>query len=201
LALALANSCNYFFSELSTRLSSATLTHWFEVFGFGLAGEQAAPGEVQIPDKPRGKALASLGDQGVTATPAQVLMAYSAIAAHGRIFDLTLPGQRKAPTLDRMVSLQKNTSDVLIEGLRNCVNFGSCRAAAVPGVSVAGKTGTAPSQDGSHVTHAWFVGYAPVEAPEVAIVVFLSRGTGGANAAPLASQILQHYFARKKHKP
>ena len=201
LALALANSCNYYFSELSTRLSSAALTHWFEVFGFGVAGEEAVPGEVQIPDRPKGKALASLGDQGVTATPAQVLMAYSAIAAQGQIFHLILPGQRKASTLDRVVTLQRNTSEVLIEGLRDCVKFGSCRAAAVPGVSVAGKTGTAPALDGSRVTHAWFVGYAPVEAPEVAVVVFLTRGTGGANAAPLASQILQRYFASKKYTP
>ena len=73
LAEALANSCNYFFSELSTRLSSSALAHWYGVFGFGAAGEEAAPGEVLIPDKPRGKALAALGEQGVTATPAQVL--------------------------------------------------------------------------------------------------------------------------------
>src|SRR5208282_6671904 len=46
LAEALANSCNYFFSELSTRLSSSALAHWYGVFGFGAAGEEAAPGEV-----------------------------------------------------------------------------------------------------------------------------------------------------------
>ncbi len=74
---------------------------------------------------------------------------------------------------------------------------GSCRAAAVPGVAVAGKTGTAPALDGSHVTHAWFVGYAPADAPEVALVVFLKRGTGGADAAPLAAQILQPVFRPK----
>ncbi len=45
---ALANSCNYFFSELSARLSSAALAHWYAVFGFGAAGEEAAPGEVRI---------------------------------------------------------------------------------------------------------------------------------------------------------
>src|ERR1039457_3076549 len=49
---ALANSCNYFFSELSTRVSSSALSHWYGVFGFGAAGEEEAPGEVQIPDKP-----------------------------------------------------------------------------------------------------------------------------------------------------
>ncbi len=197
LAEALANSCNYFFSELSTRLSSSALAHWYGVFGFGVAGEEAAPGEVLIPDKPRGKALAALGEQGVTATPAQVLSAYSAIAADGQVFGLIMPGQRKAPSLDRVVPLKENTFEVLEEGLTHCVDEGSCHAAAVPGVNVAGKTGTSPALDGSHVTHAWFVGYAPVEAPEVALVIFLKRGTGGATAAPLAGQILRKYFATK----
>ena len=201
LAGALANSCNYFFSELSTRLSAPALAHWYAAFGFGAAGEDGSPGEVGIPDKPREKALAALGEQGVTATPAQVLLAYSAIATRGKIFRLIMPGQRKAPSLDRVVPLRKSTFAVLTEGLLDCVQGGSCHAAAVPGVTVAGKTGTAPALDGSHVTHAWFVGYAPVDAPEVALVVFLKRGTGGADAAPLAARILKQYFAQKPHTP
>jgi peptidoglycan glycosyltransferase len=110
-----------------------------------------------------------------------------------------MPGQHKAPSLDRVVPLKDGTLAVLTEGLRDCVKTGTCRAAAVPGISIAGKTGTAPALDGSHVTHAWFVGYAPVAAPEVAVVVFLKHGTGGANAAPLAAQILRQYFAQKPH--
>lgn len=201
LAEALANSCNYFFSELSTRLSSSELAHWYGAFGLGAAGENTLPGEVQIPDRPRGKALAVLGEQGVTATPAQLLQAYSAIAMHGQIFELILPTQRKAPNLESEVTLHESTFSVLREGLRGCVTNGSCHAAAVPGVSVAGKTGTAAALDGSKVTHAWFVGYAPADKPELAIVVFLKRGTGGANAALLAGQIIRRYFAQKPPKP
>jgi cell division protein FtsI/penicillin-binding protein 2 len=201
LAEALANSCNYFFSELSTRLSSSVLAHWYAVFGFGPAGEEASPGEVVIANKPRDKALAALGEQGVTATPEQVLLAYSAIAMHGKIFRLIMPGQHKAPSLDRVVTLRDSTFAVLRQGLRDCVKTGSGHAAAVPGVPVAGKTGTAPALDGSRVTHAWFVGYAPVEAPEVALVIFLKRGTGGADAAPLAARILKQYFAQNSHTP
>jgi cell division protein FtsI/penicillin-binding protein 2 len=201
LAEALANSCNYFFAEVSARLSSPVLAHWYAAFGFGSAGEDATPGEVRIPDSPRGRALAALGDMGVTATPAQVLLAYSAIAMHGQVFRLIMPGQRKAPSLDRVLPLQKNTLAVLTEGLRDCVTNGSGHAAAVAGVSVAGKTGTAPALDGSRVTHAWFVGYAPADAPEVAVVIFLKRGTGGADAAPLAARIFKQYFAGKPHTP
>lgn len=201
MAEALAQSCNYFFSELSARLSAAALAHWYGVFGFGAAEEGEAAGEVDIPDKPRGKALAALGDSGVTATPAQVLLAYSAIAMHGNVFSLIMPGQQKAPSLDRVVTLHDRTFAVLARGLRDCVAHGSCQAAAIPGVSVAGKTGTAPAQDGSRVTHAWFVGYAPAESPQVAVVILLDHGTGGANAAPMAARILAHYFASKRHTP
>jgi len=201
LSAALANSCNYFFSELNARLSSPVLAHWYAVFGFGGAGTEALPGEVVIRDKPRERALAVLGEQGVTATPAQVLLAYSAMATQGNVFRLILPERHEAPSLERVVRLRKSTFAVLTEGLRDCVKVGTCRAAAVPGVAVAGKTGTAPALDGSQVTHAWFVGYAPVEAPEIALVVFLQRGTGGADAAPLAAQILSRYFAQKALVP
>jgi len=197
LATALANSCNYFFSEVSARLSSSALAHWYATFGFGVAGEDALPGEVRIRDNAREKALAALGMQGVTATPAQLLLAYSAIATQGREFRLMAPGQHSAPSLACLVPLKKTTFAVLSEALRECVQHGMCQGAAVPGVSVAGKTGTAAALDGSRATHAWFVGYAPAGSPEVAVVVFLKRGTGGATAAPLAGQILKQYFAEK----
>ncbi len=201
LAEALANSCNYFFAEVGARLSSPALAHWYAEFGFGFAGEDAAPGEVRIPDKPRERVLAALGEKGVTATPAQVLLAYSAIAMQGQVFRLIMPGQHMAPSLDRVVAVRQSTLAVLEEGLRGCVEKGSGQAAAVAGVSVAGKTGTAQALDGSHVTHAWFVAYAPAEAPEVALVIYLKRGTGGADAAPLAARILKYYFAHNNHTP
>jgi cell division protein FtsI/penicillin-binding protein 2 len=201
LANALANSCNYFFSELSTRLSPSILAHWYATFGFGARGQEASHGEVIIPEKPEEKALAALGERGITATPSQLLLAYSAVAEQGKMFDLIMPGQHKTPRVNRVISLQKKTLMVLTEGLRDCVEAGSCHAAAIQGLDVAGKTGTGSALDGSGVTHAWFVGYAPADAPEIALVIFLKRGTGGASAAPLAAQILREYFADKPHTP
>lgn len=200
LAGALANSCNYFFSELSTRLPSAVLAHWFASFGFGSgdpAGGDTGSGQVRIGEGAKEKALAALGEQGLTATPAQVLLAYSAVATQGKMFRLIKPGRQTAPALARIVPLHPGTFAVLGEGLHQCVQNGLCRGAAVEGVPVAGKTGTAAARDGSGATHAWFVGYAPADSPEVALVVFLERGTGAGTAAPLAGRILQQYFARK----
>jgi cell division protein FtsI/penicillin-binding protein 2 len=198
---AFANSCNYFFSEVGARTSAASLAYWYSTFGFGVAGEAASPGEVNIPDNAKGRALAAIGEQGVTATPAQVLLAYSAIAEHGNVFSLILPTQHRAPSLDRVISLKPSTYALLTQAMRDCVTSGTCRAAGVPGIKVAGKTGTAPTSDGSRVTHAWFVGFAPADVPEVALVIFLQRGTGSVNAAPLAAQIFKQYFDEKHPAP
>jgi len=200
LASALAYSCNYFFAELSARLTAAALARWYTAFGFGqpldCLGTRHAAGLVSLGESEEAKARASLGESGILVTPAQLLLAYSAVATGGSVFRLRLPdGQTKrAPQVSRRVRLHPQTLDTLRAGLLRCVESGTCRGAAVPGVAVAGKTGTATARGGSH---AWFVGYAPAEKPEVAIVVFLEHGTGAMDAAPLAGQILRGYFARK----
>ncbi len=206
LAAALANSCNYFFAELSQRLSAAALTHWYAAFGFGtpapVEGILAPSGEIRVGARPRQRALAALGERTITATPAQLLLAYSAVATRGseyRLQDSSTP--LKNPVLLRAVPLRAETLDVIRRGLEECVHSGMCRQAALPGVRVAGKTGTASALDGSGVTHAWFVAYAPAESPEIALVVFLERGTGARDAAPLAGEILKHYFATNHHQP
>jgi peptidoglycan glycosyltransferase len=78
------------------------------------------------------------------------------------------------------------------------VNSGTGRAAAIPGVQVAGKTGTAElvstadiAQDPNNTT-AWFVCFAPAANPKVAVAVMLpNAGQGGASAAPIAKKVLQ----------
>ncbi len=200
LASALADSCNYFFTTLSVHLPSAALAHWYTVFGFGSpvdgVGSTANPGEVRIGESATARARAALGEGTVLATPAQVLLAYAAIATRGAVFRLRqLRGERRnSPLLLRRVHLRPGSFEVLAAGLEECVRSGIGQAAAVPGVRVAGKTGTATALDGSGTTYAWFVGYAPVDAPEIAWVVFLECGTGARDAAPLAGQILKHYF-------
>ncbi len=83
--------------------------------------------------------------------------------------------------------------------MRQSVTSGVARNAGVSGVSVAGKTGTAEfgaiRADGTYETHGWFAGYAPADDPEVAVVVFLQRGSGGNDASPAAARILDYYFS------
>lgn len=207
LTLALANSCNYFFAALSARVSPASLAHWYSVFGFGSPeigpGLSSTAGKVHVGTEAAEKAKAAVGEATILASPAQLLLAYSAVANQGGVYSLWQPRARRSssPThLLRRIKLKQQTLGLLAAGLEACVLSGTGQAAAVPGIRVAGKTGTATALDGSQATHAWFVGYAPAEDPQVALVVFLERGTGAHDAAPLAGKILKCYFALKSEK-
>lgn len=197
---ALANSCNYFFTLVSLRLNEESLLHWYSVFGFGTPvefdGGAVSLGDVRLARGARQKALEAIGERNVVATPAQVLEAYELIANHGTAWGLyTGRVRRRRAVPFRRITLEPSTYSSIMRGLVECVQTGTCHAAAVPDVEVAGKTGTASALDGSGATHAWFVGFAPAKKPRIALVVFLERGTGEHTAAPLAGQLLRYYFA------
>jgi cell division protein FtsI/penicillin-binding protein 2 len=84
--------------------------------------------------------------------------------------------------------------------MREVVRSGTGTAAAIPGVDVAGKTGTAelrPNSSDPRDADAWFVAFAPAEHPKVAVAVMLvGAGFGGTAAAPVARQVLQAALAR-----
>ena len=201
---ALANSCNYFFVALSDRLRADSLTHGYAQFGFGDVMEagnaDVSVGTVSVSDSPAAKARAVLGESPAVVTPAQLLSVYSTVATRGAAYRLRRPSASKGPpAIQRRIKLQAATWKTLVQGLEECVRSGTGQAAAVEGVRVAGKTGTATVNRGG-ASHAWFVGFAPVDSPEVALVVFLVRGTGARDAAPLAGRILGHYFALKSRR-
>jgi peptidoglycan glycosyltransferase len=71
---------------------------------------------------------------------------------------------------------------------------GSGRAARIPGIDVAGKTGTAQTPDAPD--HNWFIGFAPAGNPKIAVAVFVRNGggTGGDVSAPIAHDVIQAYL-------
>jgi peptidoglycan glycosyltransferase len=76
------------------------------------------------------------------------------------------------------------------------VRRGTGTAAALPGVTVAGKTGTATNSSGR--AHAWFVAFAPAEAPRVALAIVVENaGYGGTISAPIARNVLRVALARR----
>jgi cell division protein FtsI/penicillin-binding protein 2 len=109
-----------------------------------------------------GQQLQALGRRNVTVTPNDLLLAYHALAG-------------RAPR-------------AILEGLEGAVEYGTGQRAAVPGVRVAGKTGTA---SGNAV---WFAGFAPSRSPRVIAVVLTGGRSGGGDAAPIAGKLLAKYL-------
>ena len=149
-----------------------------------------------------------IGQGYVAATPLQMLRAVTAIANGGRLVRPHVARELRDSHGNLLKSLEfpdQGTVPVSAEnlatvraGMRRSVTDGVAKAAAVANVAVAGKTGTAEFGTtlvgGRHTTHGWFVGFAPYDNPQIAVVVFVQRGSGGADASPAAAQIIDYYF-------
>jgi penicillin-binding protein 2 len=101
------------------------------------------------------------------------------------------------PRETRTLNISNEVWELIREGLYRCVNVpgGTALSARVPGIDVAGKTGTAQNPHGRD--HAWFVGFAPKDNPTIAICVLVENaGFGGAVAAPIAGLCIEKYIYR-----
>jgi penicillin-binding protein 2 len=93
------------------------------------------------------------------------------------------------------VKISEHAWELVREGMRRVVMApgGTGAASRIPGIEVAGKTGTAQNPHGK--SHAWFVGFAPFEDPKIAICVLVENvGYGGAFAAPIAGLCMEKYL-------
>ncbi len=111
-------------------------------------------------------------------------------------------GQPRVP-----LDLPHDSYLAIVDGLERVVGVGTAKTARIEGVRIAGKTGTAQiKKDGQNLNVAWFVCFAPVENPEVAIAIALEGGEpdveygGGRHSAPVAKAVLQEYFAKKERR-
>ena len=136
----------------------------------------------------------AIGQGYLQVTPIQALVMVAAVATNGQIYkphladkiDGVKVAERNAKTID----MRSENWQLVKQGLDQVVNTekGTGRLARVAGLHIAGKTGTA--QSGKGEDHAWFVGFAPVENPKIALVVFLEHGGhGGISAAKLAGSV------------
>lgn len=172
---ALAYSCNDFFATFGERLTAVELRTIFQQMGFaspsGLVKSEAV-GSVQLARTDEERQLQAIGEGEMRVTPLEMLEAY------------------------RKLALRRNDVQIsdaeysVFAGLEAGTDYGMARLAAVKGVKVAGKTGTARTDRGAW-SNAWFAGFAPAEKPQVAVVVFLEKGAGPGDAAPLAAEIIR----------
>lgn len=204
---AFAVSCNSVFAPLGVRVGARRLVAMAQRFGFdhpvGIPGaaEPTIPQANQI-----GSSLdvgsSAIGQGKVQASALEMTDVAATIAMHGR---------RPLPTLrvsahGRFVHVASARVAGLVQRMMIAVvQYGTGYAAAIPGVTVAGKTGTAeirssknPNQPNPKNTDAWFVGYAPAGAPRiVAGGLFTASGAGGATAAPAVRSVLIAGLQRK----
>jgi penicillin-binding protein 2 len=166
----------------------------------------------------------AIGQGYVTATPLQMANLAATVANGGSRYrpfyvkrieapDGTLRAEMQPEVLAE-AHLKKSTLQQIHSAMRDVVmtESGTGKKARVVGVEVAGKTGTsqvvkmgedrARSNRGAEVTrdHAWFIAFAPVAAPEIAVACIVEHagGGGGAIAAPVVQQVLAHYFTRNQ---
>jgi len=234
---ALKQSCDVYFYTNGVKLGIDRLAYYARAFGLGhrtgirLASE--APGLVPSTEwKKRKKGevwypgetvSASIGQGYNLYTPLQLAVAYAALANGGKVLRPRLLLRLEArdgtlleefsPEVRGEVPISPEHLAVVRRGLAAVVEEpgGTGYRARVPGVRVAGKTGTAQVVGTEHTEgmeeeeiairrrdHAWFGAFAPVDAPEIAVGVFVEHGLHGASsAAPVAQRILARYFEKK----
>ncbi len=150
-------------------------------------------------------AWAACGQEQLLATPLQMALVAGGVANGGRVMKpyyvqevVSADGTvvRKAQPEQWRVATKAATASALNTMMQNVVNAGTATNAALQGIQVAGKTGTAEKGDGSNL--AWFIGFAPADDPQVAIAVVIedTQSTGGEAAAPLAAAVMKTALAQ-----
>lgn len=205
LADAFRVSCNNSFAQAALHLGDQNLRRTAEAFGFNdnfLFRDLVVENSV-YPTEDRNDlevAWSGVGQSRVLATPMHMCMVAAAIANDGVMMEPRLLLRVNSPAGALRLGFTSKpyrtvcTPEVaaVLDGyMKAVVEDGTGRSAAVEGLTVAGKTGSAESSiDSSKVTHAWFVGYLDEPDAPYAVCVFVQNGGfGGAVAAPLAKQI------------
>jgi peptidoglycan glycosyltransferase len=210
---ALTNSVNTVWGEVGERLGKRTMLEYMERFGFlsepgldypvaqitpsGIYGGQKLLDEDDAIDIGR----VAIGQERLQVTPLQMAMVAGAVANDGvmmkpRIVDRVVEPdgsvrERVRPSREGRV-ISKGSAEELRGMMSKVVEEGTGTASALSGIRSGGKTGTA-EVDNAASNQAWFIGFAPLDDPKVAIAVTVERtqGQGGTIAAPIAKQVMQ----------
>jgi penicillin-binding protein 2 len=223
---AITHSCDAYFYQFGNAAGIDAIDRVGNTLGLGqpsgieLTGED--PGLLPSADwlrttknerwTPGQTANTSIGQGYVLASPLQMAMVAATIANGGTCYQPTLiyetqqadgtivrrPAKVRGD-LTRDNGLQKDQIEIVREGMLDVVNApdGTGKKGAVPGIQVAGKTGTAQFwRDGTKDNHTWFLAFAPYNHPKIALAVMVEGGkSGGGVAAPIAAEIVEKSLA------
>lgn len=216
---ALVESCDVFFYETGRRVGFDKVAEVARLFGLGKETGISLGNEKKglMPDsqwKLEAKKtpwflgetfINSIGQGYVLTTPIQLAIMMSAVANDGHIYQPTIL-RDAPPALVSKVNIRPDTFEIVKDALKGVVNEpgGTGHAARSEIAAVGGKTGTAQvvgiKKDSKYLAerfrdHAWFVSFAPVEKPEIALSVFVEHGGhGGSAAAPIAKKAIEAYL-------
>ena len=212
---ALEISCNTTFGSLGLDLGGEKLRAQAAKFGFGDALQipmrvsvSSVPADLNAPQA----AQAAIGQYDVRATPLQMAMVAAGIGNKGSVMTPYLIQSVRSANLDIIESapdpvelsqaVSEQTASTLTKMMVSVVDNGSGARARIPGVDVAGKTGTAQHDPGKP-PHAWFISFAPAVNPKVAVAVVVEDGGvtgsevgGGRVAAPIARAVMEAVLSR-----
>ncbi len=210
---ALTNSVNTVWGQVGEKLGKNTMYKYMQRFGFDRKPPLDYPrqqmdasgvfsgGRLLTEDDAVDIGRVAIGQERLQVTPLQMAMVASTVAAGGRLFKPRLVDRvvrrdgrvkrRIEPDLQSQV-MSKKAADELTQMMGRVVEEGTGTAAALEGIKVAGKTGTAEVANGT-ANQAWFIAFAPLDHPRMSIAVTIERtsGEGGTVAAPVAKQVLE----------
>jgi penicillin-binding protein A len=212
---AMVNSINSAFCNMGKELGAPKILDYARRFGFYddppvdlPSGERLPSGLYQgrklLPRSEESRAdpgRLAFGQERMQVTPLQMAMVAAGIGNRGMVMKPTLTDRIRKPdgTLLQRIepdelrrAVKPEVADEIAAMMEGVVSGGTGTAAQIPGVRVAGKTGTAETGVAGR-NSAWFIAFAPVENPRVAVAVVLQNqnATGGEVAAPIAKQIMQ----------
>jgi penicillin-binding protein 2 len=222
---AIVNSCNVYFYQAGLRVGIDEIVRVSRAFGLGeppgLGLGDEAKGNLPNPQpRRRGQpnwtagntVIASIGQGMVVTSPMQILAMVSAIANGGTIYRpfvvkkiVSLSGdvlEEYEPEAMRQVNVKPETLAFIRQAMLGVVNEGTGQRAKVPGLPIGGKSGTAQvvkkgeeKRQADLKDHAWFASFAPVDNPQLAVVVLVENGGfGGQVAAPVAKAVYEAAF-------
>lgn len=210
LKYALEWSCNTAFAKIAVKLGNAKMKKMAEAFGFNDTALTDLPGEVQSVyptlNEPN-TALSGFGQSDVRATPLQMAMVAAGIANGGIVMTPHLVDELRSPDFDSLDktnpttyrrAISSATARQLTDMMVGVVEEGTAATAAIPGIRVAGKTGTAQTGRSDISNYAWFTSFAPADDPQVAVAVMIQNSqrsngeiSGGGLAGPIAKAVME----------
>lgn len=217
---AIEQSCDVYFYQLGIKLGITRISKYLKKFGFGSITSSDIEGELKalVPDSSymdkrygvrgwtKGQLMnIAIGQGDLLVTPLQLAVYCATLANRGKMPTAHLfkgvlyhnpdKWEGYSPALKPVEGISQSTYDILLQGMYEVVqgSRGTAHWLMDKEIQVAGKTGTAQNPHGDD--HAWFIGYAPIDKPQIVVCALVEFGEHGSSAAaPIVMKLIKQYL-------